>query len=179
MVAVPVASCSWLHQSSQARPWCFLPLTNGGLIFFETFFWWPWPGARLDFVLSIILHHFFYHGPNFDSVSINFYHFPNLLSFSIIFDHFRSFSIIFKSVPQHFLKQNLFIIFMTVIILHQIHHLLDFCLLSVGRSGFCLLGFFAFWLCGFLAFWLLGFLASSFSGSVWFLAFCTCLKKKK
>ena len=48
--------------------------------------------------------------------------------------------------------------FIVVISLHHFHHLLDFCLLSVGCLNF---GFLAF-----LALWLLGFLASSISRSV-------------
>ena len=46
--------------------------------------------------------------------------------------------------------------FIIVILLHHFHHLLDFCLLSVGCLGFGLLGFL------FLASWLSGFLVSGF-----------------
>ena len=52
------------------------------------------------------------------------------------------------------------IIFVISIILHHVHHLLDFYLVSVG----CL-DFWASWLLASWAFWLLGVLASSNFGS--------------
>ena len=49
------------------------------------------------------------------------------------------------------------------IIFHHLHHLVDFCLLSVGCLGFGLLGVLASW---FWASWLFGFVAYSISSSV-------------